>query len=251
MNFANGDPHLHPFLQAPERVFGLPVCRLGLACRGDSSLAVDDIFYALDRGVNYLNWPGLAEGPTDGDAFSTAVASLGSRRESVVVCAQVGARSAADAAVELRSVLAALATDYIDVLTLYYVESPEEWDEITSAGGVMRYLQDAKRDGVVGRIGVTSHQRSGAAQMAQSGHLDLLMIRYNAAHRGAERDVFPITASLGMPVVAFTALRWGALLLRTPADLPGRPVPSAADWYRFVLQHPAVTVTLAAPHTAH
>jgi len=233
----------------PAIAFGRPVCRLGLAARDETALTPDDVLYALGRGVNFLNWPGLSEGRPGDDVFSAAVASLGADRQSVVVCVQFAARSAADAAVELRSVLAALGTDYIDILTLYYVEKPEEWEELTSPSGAVPYLQDAQRNGAVRRLGVTSHQRKLAARMAQSGLLDLVMVRYNAAHRGAERDVFPVTASLGLPVIAYTALRWGALLRPTPHDPPGHPAPSAPDWYRFVLQHPAVTVTLAAPHT--
>jgi len=240
-------PALHPFLVT--HAFGLPVCRLGLASYGRTAITPDDVLAALGRGVNFLNWQGLAEGPSDGEAFTTAVATLGPGRRSVVVCAQFGARSEADAATELHSALATLGTDYIDVLTLYYVERPEEWEEITAPGGALRYLRDAKRDGVVRRVGVTSHQRKLAAQMAESGLLDLVMIRYNAAHRGAERDVFPVTQLLGLPVVAYTALRWGALLRATPDDPPEFAVPRAPAWYRFVLQHPAVAVTLAAPQT--
>jgi predicted aldo/keto reductase-like oxidoreductase len=242
-------PALHPFLVAPARAFGHPVCRLGLASYGRTAITPDDVLSAIDRGVNFLNWQGLAEGPSDGDAFSTAISSLGSGRRSVIVCAQFGARSGADAATELRSVLEALRTDYIDVLTLYYVEQLEEWEEITAPDGVLRYLQDAKRDGTVRRIGITSHQRPLAAEMAKSGLLDTIMIRYNAAHRGAERDVIPVTQPLGLPVIAYTALRWGALLRPTPDDPPGFSVPRAPEWYRFVLQHPAVAVTLAAPQT--
>ena len=48
-------------------------------------------------------------------------------------------------------------------------------------------------------------------------------------------------------VIAYTALRWGALLRPTPDDPPGFAVPGAADWYRFVLQSPSVAVVLAAP----
>src|SRR4029453_17946564 len=70
-----------------------------------------------------------------------------------------------------------------------------------------------------------------------SGHLDMLMIRYDAAHRGAEREVFPVTDALGLPVIAYTALRWGALLRPTPDDPPG-----------FVVQSPAVAVALMAPN---
>ena len=235
------------FLIAPADVFGFPVCRLGLAARGNSSLQLDDVMHAIDRGMNFLNWPGLAEGPTPGDAMTAAVASLGSRRQSIVVCAQFGARTAAEAASELRDALGILGADYIDVLTLYYVERPEEWEEITAPGGVLEYLRDAQRDGVVRRIGITSHQRKLAASMAASRQLDLLMLRYNAAHRGAETDVFPITSALGLPVISYTALRWGALLRPTPGDPPDFTVPRASAWYRFALQHPAVTVTLAAP----
>ena len=214
---------LHPFLVTSG--FGVPVCRLGLASYGPTAITPDDVLSAVDRGINFLNWQGLAEGASDGDAFTTAISSLGNQRESVVVCAQFGARNEADASTELRAALAALGTDYIDVLTLYYVERADEWDELTAPGGVIRYLRDAKRDGVVRRIGITSHQRTLAAQMAKSGLLDTIMIRYNAAHRGAERDVFPVTQPLGLPVIAYTALRWGALLRTTPDDPAGFSVP--------------------------
>jgi aryl-alcohol dehydrogenase-like predicted oxidoreductase len=229
---------MHPFLVTPAQAFGVPVCRLGLASYGQTAITSDDLLRALDRGVNFFNWEGLAEGSSADRALTSAVASLGSRRSSVVVCVQFGARSKADAAAELQSVLAALNTDYIDVLTIYYVERADEWEEITSPGGALHYLRDVLRDGVVRRIGVTSHQRRLAATMAESGLLDLLMIRYNAAHRGAEQEVFPVTEPRRLPIIAYTALRWGALLRSRPNDPPGFLVPRSPDWYRFVLQHP-------------
>jgi aryl-alcohol dehydrogenase-like predicted oxidoreductase len=100
----------------------------------------------------------------------------------------------------------------------------------------------------VRRLGITTHQRPLAAAAARGGKLDLLMLRYNAAHRGAENEVFPTTDPLDMPVIAYTALRWGGLLRPTPDDPPGFTPPAAPLWYRFVLQNPSVTVTLAAPH---
>ena len=242
-----GGSALPPFLVTSG--FGFPVCRLGLASYGQSAITPDDVLSAVDRGINFLNWQGLAEGASDGDAFTTAISSLGNQRESVAVCAQFGARNEADASTELRTALAALGTDYIDVLTLYYIERADEWEELTATSGAIQYLRDAKRDGAVRRIGITSHQRTLAAQMAKSGLLDTIMIRYNAAHRGAEQDVFPVTQPLGLPVIAYTALRWGALLRTTPGDPAAFSVPRGPDWYRFVLQQPAVAVTLSAPQT--
>src|SRR5829696_3289495 len=140
-------PALHPFLVTPGQAFGRPVCRLGLASYGKTAITPDDVHHALGRGVNFLNWRGLAEGPSAGDAFTTAVAALGRDRESVVVCAQFGAQTATDAAGELREVIRLLGTDYVDVLTLYYVEQAAEWEEVSGPGGALGYLRNAQRDG--------------------------------------------------------------------------------------------------------
>ncbi len=243
----NARQKISDFLTRPATDFGKPVCRLGLASRGDGALTSDDVLDAVSRGVNFFNWPGLAEGPDADDAMSEAVRHLGSRREAIVVCIQFGARTSKEGAQEFRSALAALRTDYIDVVTLYYVERRDEFREICGSGGAMEFLQKAKADGMVRRIGVTSHQRPLAAEMARSGIIDLLMIRYNAAHRGAEREVFPVTDALRMPIIAYTAQRWGALSRPTSLDPSGFAVPRPPDWYRFALQSPSVSVVLAAP----
>jgi len=218
-----------------------PVCRLGLAARGNTHLRVEDVERAVERGINYLNWCGHVDG------LSGAVARMGNARKNIVVAAQFQARSAPDAECEFISMLKELGTDYIDVLTLYYVESESEWCEITAPGGAWDYLAEERRRGRVKLIGLTSHQRPLAAQWAESGKLDLLMIRYNAAHRGAEREVFPVAQQLGIPIVTFTGLRWKALLQGTPDDPPEFSPPSAVDCYRFCVSHPAVTVALMAP----
>jgi aryl-alcohol dehydrogenase-like predicted oxidoreductase len=239
---------MNDYLSSPANNFGKSVCRLGLATRGGAGLGADDVLHAIDRGVNFLNWPGEADAPSGADGLSDAIASLGPRRDAIVVCVQFGARTAVEAAAELRTILATLRTDYVDILTLYYVEREEEWSRLCQNGGSLGYLQRARQDGIVRRIGVTSHQRSLAARMAASGQIDALMIRYNAAHRGAERDIFPTTDARQLPVIAYTALRWGALLRPTSTDPAGFVLPPARDWYRFVLQSPSVAVVLAAPN---
>ena len=238
-----------PFLTCPASAFGKPVCRLGLASRGwpASAITPEDVLHAVERGVNFLNWPGEADEPGGVDAMSDAIATLGSRRQSIVVSVQFGARTTRDAAAELRTILATLRTDFIDVLTFYYVEKEAEWRTLIGPGGALEYCRAAKDDGIIGSLGITSHQRSLAAEIARSGLVDALMIRYNAAHRGAEREVFPVTDVIGIPVIAYTALRWGALLQPTPDDPPGFRVPTAPEWYRFALQSPSVAVVLAAP----
>ena len=219
------------------------VCRLGLATRGNTFLDIQDVLSAVDRGVNYLNWCGHADG------MSRAVRSMSdSARRRVFVAVQLGARDATGAARELEAYLGELGTSYIDVVTYYYVEHKDEWQSIISRGGAAEAVEQARADGRVRAIGLTSHQRPLAATLAASGRLDLLMIRYNAAHRGAEQDIFPLTRSRKMPVVAFTVLRWGALMKPTPEDPAYFVPPGAPQWVRFVLGRPDVTVALMAPN---
>ena len=77
---ADDEPPADPFFRLPAPAFGRPVCRLGLATRGDSALAVDDVHHAVSRGVDFLNWTGTE------DSLSRTVAELGSTRDRVVVC---------------------------------------------------------------------------------------------------------------------------------------------------------------------
>ena len=217
------------------------VCRLGLATRGNTSLEPDDVRAAVDRGVNYLNWCGHADG------MSAAVRALGDRRGEVIVATQLYARTGDAVRRELDAALVELGTDYLDVVTYFYLETDDEWQQATAADGAHRALREAQTAGRVRAIGVTSHQRPLAARIAESGVVDLLMIRYNAAHRGAESEIFPVADAGRLPLVVYTGVRWGALLKPTPDDPPGFVPPTAAECYRFQLDEPAVSVALMAP----
>ena len=183
---------------------------MGLATRGNTSLEPEDVEHAVGQGVNYLNWCRHEDG------LQEWIRQSGCRRDQFHVAVQFFSRSASEAREELSACLDQLHTDYIDVLTYYYVESDSEWEQIVSRGGAAETVEAARADGVVRSIGLTSHQRRLAAEWAGTGRLDSLMIRYNAAHRGAEQDVFPETGSREIPVVAYTCLRWGELLKSTP-----------------------------------
>ncbi len=224
------------------------VCRLGLATRGNTHLEADDVHRAVAQGINYLNWCGKPDG------LSRAVAEMGPQRANIVLAAQFKARAAAEAEREMDRILAETRSERLEVATFYYVECEAEWREIIGPGGAWDVLRRRKREGQLGLIGLTSHQRplaarwAGETTAAGERRLDLLMIRYNAAHRGAERDVFPNARKIGLPAVTFTGLRWKDLLQPTPFDPDGFRPPSAADCYRFCLANPAVSVAVTAPN---
>ncbi len=133
-------------------------------------------------------------------------------------------------------------TDYVDVFLFLGVMKPEQLTPV-----VVEDLLRLREEGKVGAIGVSCHDRKFLGQLAAAGDLNALMLRYNAAHRGADKDIFPHLAAHNPGVISYTATRW-TYLLRRPKTLPkGSRVPTAGECYRFVLSNPHVHTVLTAP----
>jgi aryl-alcohol dehydrogenase-like predicted oxidoreductase len=136
-----------------------------------------------------------------------------------------------------------LGTDYLDVLQLYWLG---KMSRFTPA--MADEMARIRETGAVRALAVSIHDRPRAGKLAADSPLDVLMIRYNAAHPGAETDIFPHLARRQPAVVAYTATSWRKLL-RAPRGWTG-PVMSAGDCYRFCLSSPHVDVVLTGPKDA-
>ena len=112
---------------------------------------------------------------------------------------------------------------------------------------LLTQLNKWKKAGLIRYLGVSTHNRDLAVDLLNNSQIDVLMHRYNMAHRQAEKLVLPTAISVHIPVISFTATRWGSLLLGH--DQWHGTVATASDCYRFVLQHPAIHLTLTSPKT--
>ena len=213
------------------------MARLGLA--GNPNTDPRCVPAALEAGVNLfffynLGFTGLVDG----------LAPLGRRRDVFVA---TGSESRDPAEVEgcLSQVEERLSTDRVDLFFAEYVHPGDDVERLLGDDGVVGLLHRWKTKGRIRYVGATAHNRPLAKRLVDSGRIDVLMHRYNMAHRGAEEAVLPAALELRIPVVAFTCTRWGQL----PAGHArwSGPVPSAADCYRFALGHDAVQVALTAP----
>jgi aryl-alcohol dehydrogenase-like predicted oxidoreductase len=138
------------------------------------------------------------------------------------------------------AVLRKLSIDYLDVFQLYWLG---RMSAFTNA--VQKEMVKLREEGKIRSLGVSIHDRKRAGKLAEDSILDLLMIRYNAAHPGAEQDIFPHLALRRPAVVAYTATAWRRLL-RAPRGWKDR-VPTPGDCYRFCLTNPHVDVVLTGP----
>jgi aryl-alcohol dehydrogenase-like predicted oxidoreductase len=227
----------HDFTHTMLGNTGLKVHRLGLSATYRPGKKT--IYKALDEGINYFFGFGI-----DTQMMSVMRDILKKDRGRYVVA--TGAYNFvlwhSNLRRSLEKRLRQLRTDYIDVFLFLGVLREKEFPE-----KVREELYRFKEEGKVRAIGLSTHNRKFAGKLAAEGAVDVLMIRYNAAHRGAEQEIFPYVDEHNPGVVGYTATRW-SYLLRRPRGWPkDARIPDAGMCYRFVLSHPKVHVCMTAP----
>jgi aryl-alcohol dehydrogenase-like predicted oxidoreductase len=230
------------FTSRPFGSTGLTTSALGLG--SSPGLPGRDVEHAFDRGVSFFLWGSLRRRD-----FARGLRTIAQgRREQMTVAIQSYTRFAPLMEWSVDRALRAIKTDHVDVLCLAWWNGPPP-ARIVDAALALR------EKGKVRKLMVSCHHRPTFEGYIKDPRLDALMLRYNAAHPGAEREIFPHldanAASGGRRpgVVAFTATRWGTLL--DPRLTPrGERTPTPSDCYRFALTDPHVDVCLAAPKNA-
>ena len=218
-----------------------PVQPLGLA--GNPDMENGCVATAYDAGINYFFFYNQSYPRLIGELKSL----LRDNRESVAIATGSESRNLKTLGSYLDQVCDELEVDTVDIFYAEYVSPGDDMETLLGAGGVFDELHRWKTEGRIRYVGATTHNRPMAVELIESGRIDVLMHRYNMAHRGAEEQVLPAALNAGVPVVAFTCTRWGSLLTGH-RDWDG-PVPTAADCYQYVLHHPAVDIALTAPTT--
>lgn len=225
------------FTQTTLGATGISTYRLGLSATYRPGIRA--IHRAIDEGVSFFFGFGF-----DTQLIKALREPFKSNRERFVLA--TGAYNLIIGYPNLRRTLEKrlrqFSTDYIDSFLFLGVTKEKELPP-----KAMEELIRFREEGKVKSIGMSCHDRKFVGKMAAGGALDVLMLRYNAAHRGAERDIFPYLRKQSPGVVSYTATRWTALMRRPKGWPKDGLLPSASMCYRFVLSNPHVHVCLTAP----
>ena len=218
---------------------GLMVSRLGIGSSYGASASV--IEEAVEQGVNYLYW-GTIRRP----GFGRAMRNLARRnREGIILTVQSYSRIPRLIGPSVEIALRRAGLDYFDILLLgMRNERPGQ--------AYINAFERLREQGKVRFLALSTHNRPllpslFAEYRAGKSPYEVFMLRYNAVHRGAERDVFPFVPTEPHPgMIAYTATRWGDLMNSSKVPV-GETPPTAGDCYRFVLGQPAVDLVLCGP----
>ncbi len=213
---------------------GLSVTRLGIG--GAYCETVEGYRAALDCGVNYVD---TARTYRDGEDERVIGEAIRGRRHELVLATKSDKRDAASARAELETSLRLLRTDYVDVWQIHYLNTKEERERVLAPGGALEAAVKAREQGLVRFIGVTGHNWEQVGLTVATGLFDTVLCWYNAAMKEPEELVFPHAIRHNTAAVIMSASRQTKLL-------GGEGAPPDEDFYRYVVGHPAVAVTLMA-----
>jgi predicted aldo/keto reductase-like oxidoreductase len=214
----------------------LKVGRLGLAgSYGAPAIAYEKAF---ENGCNYF-YSGSGRLRSQ---MKQAVKSLVSQgqREKMVISVQTYARFGVMTEIWFKQSLAGMGIDHADILML-------GWHNNTPSNRLMDFALGMQEKGLCRFIGISGHNRSLFPKLMEEKKIDLFHIRYNPAHRGAQKECFPLVENDGAPgLVTYTATRWGHLLKEKHMPSGESPL-SARECYRFSLSDPRVNLCLCGP----
>jgi aryl-alcohol dehydrogenase-like predicted oxidoreductase len=221
------------------------VFRMGIA--GNYGIDSSDVEWAAEQGANYWVW---------GASFKKVTAGIKEvirkNREKNVVALLGWGFFGWQVRQSIEKALRKLNTDYLDVFKLGWLGRTSIYSQ-----GVVDSLLKLKQEGKIKAIGTSIHDRQRAGRLALDSELDLLMIRYNAKHTGAEEDIFPHLKKRNPVVVSYTALAWQQLI-NPVKGIEVTPWPGSMDeakippltpelCYRFVLSNPHIHLVLTGP----
>lgn len=211
---------------------GLTVTRLGIG--GAYCRSPDGYRAALDCGVNYLD---TARAYRDGDDERVVGEAIAGRRQDIILATKTQRRDAAGAREELETSLRLLGTHYVDIWQIHHLNTRGERELALGPGGAVEAAVKAREQGWVRFIGVTGHDWPEVAQAAGTGLFDTVLCWYNCAMPEPEEQLFPQAEAHNMGVIIMSATRTGKLLEASDA-------PPLEDFYRYVLSHPTVSLSI-------
>ena len=177
---------------------GIPIQRID--AEGTKAL----IPHLLEKGINFID---TARGYTVSEEYLGY--ALEGVREKFILATKSMARTKEAMADDIATSLKNLRTDYID---LYQIHNPSAADleKVQQPGGALEALQEAKKAGKIGHIGVTLHAVELFEKAVAYDWVETVMFPYNLVETQAQQLVKECTAR-GIGFIAMKPLAGGAI----------------------------------------
>ena len=178
---------------------------------------------ALDEGVIFWD---TAEGYGTQPHLGEAVRQI--RREDVVIQTKTGAKDYEGATASIARSLQELQTDYLDVLLLHGISTPED---LVSREGALDAFREAKAAGKIRVIGCSTHIYTGPVMDVVIDHPELEVILATANKEGRMLEGGPLDKHLEYIQRAYNVGKGISIMKVVVAgDIPEADMPEWIEW---------------------
>jgi predicted aldo/keto reductase-like oxidoreductase len=207
---------------------GLKISRVGFGGipiqRVNKEQAKPLVARLAQEGVNYID---TARGYTVSEEYLGY--ALEGLRDKFILATKSMARTKEGMEKDISISLQNLRTEYID---LYQVHNPsaKDLEQVCAPGGALEALQEAKKAGKIGHIGITLHSVDLFAQALELPWVETIMFPYNIVETQAEE----LIARCAEKNIGFICMK----------PLAGGALENAPLAIRFIMQNPNVSVVI-------
>ena len=196
---------------------GLEVSLLGFGGFHLLEIPADQAYKLLnhyfDNGGNYIE---TAASYGNGESERKIGPFLAEHREELVLASKTGKRDAEGAMKDIDRSLKNLQTDYLDIIFMHGVKTADELEQILGPNGALEAALEAKRQGKVKHIGITSHgQPDTLIEAIKTDKFDLMMTHFNYFDRfnfpKLENELLPLLKEKNIGAICMKPLADGFL----------------------------------------
>ena len=207
---------------------GLEVNRFGFGGipiqRVSESQAVETVLYALEKGVDFVD---TARNYTTSERrIGMALKQIDKR---VVLATKSQGKTANELRADLETSLKELQQEYIDLYQCHFVGTDEAYQQVISPGGALEGMLRAKEEGLIGHIGITSHNLDLLERVVDDGLFETIMACFSFLEPRAQEKVIPQALAKNIGVIAMKSFSGGVI------DTPSLAL-------KYVLQQPGVVI---------
>jgi predicted aldo/keto reductase-like oxidoreductase len=128
-----------------------------------------------------------------------------------VLASKSQGRTADDIRADLETSLKELQKDYLDLYQCHFVRDEQVYQEIIAPGGALEGLMQAKQEGLIGHIGLTSHSLDLLERVVDEGLFETIMVCYSFLEPQAKETIIPKALAKNIGVIAMKSFSGGVL----------------------------------------
>jgi uncharacterized protein len=194
---------------------GLNVSAIGMGCvqiaNSRTEVAVEIVQRALALGITYFD---VARAYGDAE-IKLGLALEAVPRDSIVLSTKTSGRTRDDAWRQLNESLERLRTGYLDNCHLHAIRTGEDMDQRLGPGGALEGLLEARDQGLIRHLGISSHRSDAALAALARFDFDVVLFPMNVVEREPLDALIPLCLEQGVAVTVMKPLATGLL----PASL--------------------------------